>query len=59
MGTTKEGIGANTKYKDTVFRKLFGENKENALSLYNAINIIYGHGIIRIYNIGRCHIHEI
>lgn len=38
MGTTKEGIGANTKYKDTVFRKLFGENKENALSLYNAIN---------------------
>ena len=28
----------NKKYKDTVFRKLFGENKANALSLYNAIN---------------------
>lgn len=38
MDTTREGIGINTKYKDTVFRKLFGENKENALSLYNAIN---------------------
>ena len=38
MDTTREGIGINTIYKDTVFRKLFGENKENALSLYNAIN---------------------
>lgn len=38
MDTTREGIGINAKYKDTVFRKLFGENKENALSLYNAIN---------------------
>ena len=28
----------NKRYKDTVFRKLFGENKANALSLYNAIN---------------------
>ena len=29
---------ANRNYKDSLFRKLFGENKENALSLYNAIN---------------------
>ena len=28
----------NKRYKDTIFRKLFGENKANALSLYNAIN---------------------
>ncbi len=28
----------NKKYKDTIFRKLFGENKSNALSLYNAVN---------------------
>ena len=28
----------NRNYKDSLFRKLFGENKENALSLYNAIN---------------------
>ena len=33
-----EGTTVNKKYKDTVFRKLFGENKANALSLYNAIN---------------------
>ena len=33
-----DDIHVNKKYKDTVFRKLFGENKENALSLYNAVN---------------------
>ena len=38
MAKTNDGIHVNKKYKDTVFRKLFGENKENALSLYNAIN---------------------
>ena len=34
----QENIKANVKYKDTLFKKLFGQNKENALSLYNAIN---------------------
>lgn len=29
---------ANPRYKDSLFRKIFGENKTNALSLYNAIN---------------------
>ncbi len=28
----------NKKYKDSIFRRLFGENRENALSLYNALN---------------------
>ena len=28
----------NNKYKDTLFRKIFGEDKNNALSLYNALN---------------------
>ena len=28
----------NQEYKDRVIRKLFGESKENALSLYNAVN---------------------
>jgi len=28
----------NNKYKDTLFRIVFGDYKENALSLYNAIN---------------------
>lgn len=28
----------NNKYKDTLFKYLFGRNQENALSLYNAIN---------------------
>jgi len=28
----------NNKYKDTLFRIIFGDYKENALSLYNAIN---------------------
>jgi hypothetical protein len=34
----QEKLKANVKYKDTLFKKLFGQNKENALSLYNAIN---------------------
>lgn len=34
----ENNTNVNSKYKDTVFRKLFGENKANALSLYNAIN---------------------
>lgn len=34
----QENLKANVKYKDTLFKKLFGQNKENALSLYNAIN---------------------
>ena len=33
-----EELAVNVKYKDTLFKKLFGQNKENALSLYNAIN---------------------
>lgn len=36
--STQEKLKANVKYKDTLFKKLFGQNKENALSLYNAIN---------------------
>lgn len=28
----------NRKYKDSLFQKLFGEDKNNALSLYNALN---------------------
>lgn len=35
---SNDSVLVNRKYKDTVFRKLFGENKENALSLYNAVN---------------------
>ena len=31
-------MNINKKYKDTLFRKIFGEDKENALSLYNALN---------------------
>ncbi|MBO5096915.1 MAG: hypothetical protein J6B96_01210 [Agathobacter sp.] len=34
----ENNTNVNKRYKDTVFRKLFGENKANALSLYNAIN---------------------
>ena len=34
----ENNTNVNKKYKDTIFRKLFGENKANALSLYNAIN---------------------
>ena len=33
-----DGVGINRKYKDTLFRFLFGENKAAALSLYNAVN---------------------
>ena len=33
-----KGTRINDKYKDRVIRKLFGESKENALSLYNAVN---------------------
>ena len=33
-----QNTSINRKYKDTIFRKLFGEDKANALSLYNAIN---------------------
>ena len=36
MAKTNDDIHVNKKYRDTVFRKLFGENKGNALSLYNA-----------------------
>lgn len=35
---TNEDIKANKKVKDSLFRFLFGENEENAISLYNAIN---------------------
>ena len=31
-------MNINKKYKDTLFRKIFGEDKNNALSLYNALN---------------------
>ena len=31
-------IKANKKFRDSLFKKIFGENKKNALSLYNAIN---------------------
>ena len=31
-------VSYNRNHKDTLFRKLFGEDKENALSLYNAVN---------------------
>lgn len=34
----KETVTVNRKYKDSVFRLLFSESKENALSLYNAVN---------------------
>ena len=32
------GVKINRKGKDALFRIIFGENKENALALYNAIN---------------------
>ncbi len=40
MEATQQSFRANRKVKDSVFRDLFGspERKENALSLYNAIN---------------------
>ena len=34
----KDGIIPNTKHKDALFRYIFGENKKDALSLYNAVN---------------------
>ena len=34
----QNNLKVNVKYKDTLFKKIFGQNKENALSLYNAIN---------------------
>lgn len=37
MSTTKDGIKINDKYKDRLFCLLFN-NKENILSLYNALN---------------------
>ena len=33
-----EGVTVNRQHKDRVIRKIFGESKENALSLYNAVN---------------------
>ena len=33
-----EGVNVNRQHKDRVIRKIFGESKENALSLYNAVN---------------------
>ena len=36
--TANKDVKINKNYKDTIFRKLFGESKENALSLYNAVN---------------------
>ncbi len=38
MSTANNDVKINRKFKDTLFRKLFGENKENAIDLYNAIN---------------------
>ena len=35
---TNEDVKVNRGYKDTLFRFLIGNNKENALSLYNAVN---------------------
>ena len=32
------GSSVNGRYKDRLFRFIFGESKENALSLYNAVN---------------------
>ena len=44
---TTNGYRANRQYKATLFSKLFGENKENALSLYNAVRICIG-SLLRI-----------
>ena len=38
MGTTEDDVKVNEKYKDNLFCFLFGRSKENALSLYNAVN---------------------
>lgn len=36
--TTKDDVSVNRNYKDNLFCFLFGRSKENALSLYNAVN---------------------
>lgn len=36
--TTENDVTVNRKYKDNLFCFLFGRSKENALSLYNAVN---------------------
>ena len=38
--TTRPKEQVNVKYKDRLFKRIFGteEGKENALSLYNAVN---------------------
>lgn len=38
MINTTRHASINRNYKDSLFRRIFGENEENALSLYNAIN---------------------
>ncbi len=38
MSDANNDVKVNRKFKDTLFRKLFGESKENAIDLYNAIN---------------------
>lgn len=35
---SNDNISVNREYKDNLFRALFGENKRNVLSLYNALN---------------------
>ena len=61
MTKTNDDIHVNKKYKDTVFRKLFGENKGNALSMYNAVNhtSYTDPDDLGVHNSGRCHLHEI
>lgn len=38
MNNTKSDINVNRNYKSSLFHKIFGQNKKNALSLYNAMN---------------------
>lgn len=38
MSNANDDVKVNKKFKDSLFRKLFGENEENAISLYNAVN---------------------
>ena len=38
MNTKSHNKKVRRNYKDSLFKMLFGENKENALSLYNAVN---------------------
>ena len=35
---TNVGVKVNRNVKDSLFRRIFGTDKENALSLYNALN---------------------